>query len=157
MIFHFLRLEISKRSDNLNGSIEQTSGKLNHGKSNVSSYFRRHEEALTRCHWQVIISFAIVIFTPILMILKFPYSNIRVIQIIQLVYSTQAGQFFAWVVVDGIMLKIPIFVPRVFYLNSRLPTEEFSGKRVNKTLPHGRHSYNLYEVLVVLLLPRLPF
>lgn len=74
------------------------------------------------------------------------------IQIIQLVHSPQVGKFFAWVVVDGIMLKIPISIPRVFYLNSRSPTEEFSGKRVNKTLPHGRHSYNLYEVLVVLLL-----
>ncbi|XP_058761674.1 DNA polymerase epsilon catalytic subunit A-like isoform X2 [Vicia villosa] len=114
------RLENSKRSDHLNGSLEQTSGKLNHGKSNVSSYFRRHEVALTRCPWQII----------------------------QLVYSTQAGQFFAWVVVDGIMLKIPISIPRVFYLNSRSPTEEFSGKRVNKTLPHGRHSYNLHEVTI---------
>lgn len=74
------------------------------------------------------------------------------IQIIQLVHSSQIGQFFAWVVVDGIMLKIPICVPRVFYLNSRsLITEEFLGKRVNKNLPHGRHIYNLYEVPLVLL------
>jgi DNA polymerase epsilon subunit 1 len=83
------------------------------------------------------------------MILKFSCLNILVIQIIQLVHSSQVGQLFAWVVVDGIMLKIPISVPRVFYLNSRSQNEEFSGKHVNKTLPHGRHSYNLYEVLVV--------
>ena len=45
------------------------------------------------------------------------------------------------------MHKIPVSVPRIFYLNSRSPiNEEFIGKRVNKTLPHGRHSYNLYEV-----------
>jgi hypothetical protein len=87
------------------------------------------------------------------MILKFSCLNILVIQIIQLVHSSQVGQFFAWVVVDGIMLKIPISVPRVFYLNSRSQNEECSGKRVNKTLPHGRHSYNLYEVLVVLFVP----
>ncbi|GAU25117.1 hypothetical protein TSUD_274060 [Trifolium subterraneum] len=111
------RLENSKRSDHLNGSLEQTNGKMNHGKTNVSSYFRRQEVVLTRCHWQII----------------------------QLVQSSQVGQFFAWVVVDGIMLKIPISVPRVFYLNSRSQNEEFSCKRVNKTLPHGRHSYNLYE------------
>lgn len=74
------------------------------------------------------------------------------IQIIQLIHSSQSGQIFAWVVVDGIMLKIPVSVPRVFYLNSRSPvTEEFLGKCVNKTLPHGRRSYNLYEVLVVFL------
>jgi len=45
------------------------------------------------------------------------------------------------------MHKIPVSVPRVFYLNSRSPiTEEFMGKRVNKTLPRGRLNYNLYEV-----------
>ncbi|MCH89754.1 DNA polymerase epsilon catalytic subunit A-like, partial [Trifolium medium] len=120
MSFDFLRLENSKRSDHLNGSLEQSNGKMNHGKTNVSSYFRRNEVVLTRCHWQII----------------------------QLVHSSQVGQFFAWVVVDGIMLKIPISVPRVFYLNSRSQNEEFSGKRVNKTLPHGRHSYNLYEVTI---------
>lgn len=70
------------------------------------------------------------------------------IQIIQLVHSSQSGQFFAWIVIDGVMLKIPVSGPRVFYLNSRSPiTEQFLGKRVNKTLPHGRQSYNLYEVL----------
>jgi DNA polymerase epsilon subunit 1 len=51
------------------------------------------------------------------------------------------------------MLKIPITVSRVFYLNSKAPvTEEFLGRRVNKILPHGRHSYNLYEVCLVLWL-----
>ena len=68
-------------------------------------------------------------------------------QILQLVQSSQSGQYFAWAVVEGLMLKIPITVPRVFYLNSKVPiTDEFVGRRVNKTLPHGRHSYNLYEV-----------
>lgn len=60
-----------------------------------------------------------------------------------------SGHFFAWVIVDGIMLKIPIVVPRVFYLNSKASkTEEFPGRRVNKILPHGRRSYNLVEVHV---------
>ena len=45
------------------------------------------------------------------------------------------------------MLKVPITVPRVFYLNSKAPvTEEFPGKWVNKVLPHGHRSYNLIEV-----------
>ncbi|KAF7823259.1 DNA polymerase epsilon catalytic subunit A-like [Senna tora] len=98
------------------------SNKIDHetqGRSNVDSYFRRHEVVLTRSHWQII----------------------------QLIQSSQIGQFLAWVVVDGVMLKIPVSVPRVFYLNSRSPiNDQFPGKRVNKTLPHGRHNYNLYEV-----------
>ncbi|QHO55197.1 DNA polymerase epsilon catalytic subunit A [Arachis hypogaea] len=45
--------------------------------------------------------------------------------------------------------QIPVSVPRVFYLNSRSPvTEEFLGKSVKKTLPHGKQSYNLYEVSI---------
>lgn len=48
------------------------------------------------------------------------------------------------------MHKIPIVVSRVFYLNSKAPiTEEFPGRRVNKILPHGRHSYNLIEVCLL--------
>lgn len=70
-----------------------------------------------------------------------------VVQIIQLVSTSVHGKFFAWVVAEGMMLKIPVIVPRVFYLNSKAPiTEEFPGRRVNKTLPHGRQSYNLIEV-----------
>lgn len=73
------------------------------------------------------------------------------VQIIQLLPSSHCGQFFAWVVVEGIMVKIPITVPRVFYLNSKAPmTERFPGRRVSKTLPHGRPSYNLVEVSPVL-------
>lgn len=77
------------------------------------------------------------------------------VQIIQLVPSSD-GQFFAWVVLEGIMLKIPMTVPRVFYLNSKAPvTEEFLGRRVNKILPHGRCSFNLYEVCLLLALLKL--
>ncbi|XP_034220092.1 DNA polymerase epsilon catalytic subunit A-like isoform X4 [Prunus dulcis] len=95
----------------------------------VNSYFRRNEEALTRCHWQII----------------------------QLVPSSQGDQFSAWVVVEGIMLKIPVTVPRVFYINSKAPIEKLfekiseekpQGKNVNKTLPHGRRAYNLYEAII---------
>ncbi|XP_075520013.1 DNA polymerase epsilon catalytic subunit A-like isoform X2 [Primulina tabacum] len=91
------------------------------GRVRVNSYFRRHDLALTRCHWQII----------------------------QLAAGSQPGQFFAWVVVEGTMHKIPIFVPRVFYLNSKAPvTEQFPGRRVNKILPHGRRSHNLIEVKI---------
>ncbi|XP_073146772.1 DNA polymerase epsilon catalytic subunit A-like [Henckelia pumila] len=95
--------------------------KRTQGRFGVNSYFQRHDLALTRCHWQII----------------------------QLAAGSQHGQFFAWVVVEGTMHKIPIFVPRVFYLNSKAPvTEEFPGRRVNKILPHGRRSHNLIEVKI---------
>ncbi|XP_020973388.1 DNA polymerase epsilon catalytic subunit A isoform X5 [Arachis ipaensis] len=113
------RLENSKKADRMNDVPEQMNGTT--GRTNVSSYFRTNEVALKQYHWQII----------------------------QLLQSSQIGQFFAWVVVDGIMLKIPVSVPRVFYLNSRSPvTEEFLGKSVKKTLPHGKQSYNLYEVSI---------
>ncbi|XP_071730284.1 DNA polymerase epsilon catalytic subunit A-like [Rutidosis leptorrhynchoides] len=86
----------------------------------VGSYFKRREAAVGVSHWQII----------------------------QLVPSLQPGQFFAWVVVDGTMHKIPVNVPRVFYANYKTPTtEELPGRLVNKILPHGRRSYNLIEVV----------
>ncbi|KAD4583994.1 hypothetical protein E3N88_21595 [Mikania micrantha] len=86
----------------------------------VGSLFRRQELALMSSHWQII----------------------------QLVPSSQTGQFFAWVVVDGTMHKVPINVPRVFYINYKAPvTEEFPGRLVNKNLPNGHHRHNLIEVI----------
>lgn len=68
-------------------------------------------------------------------------------QIIQILSSTQPGCYFAWVVADGSMFKVPIKVPRVFYLNSKAPiTEEFPGRLVNKILPHNKPNFNLIEV-----------
>ncbi|KAM7276901.1 hypothetical protein ACFE04_018767 [Oxalis oulophora] len=90
-------------------------------RTGVGSYFKRQEVALTQCHWQII----------------------------QLVPGSENGKLFAWVVVDGVMLKVPLSVPRVFYLNSKASVDEnFPGKPVNKNLPHGRHAYNLIEVII---------
>ncbi|CAL9214158.1 unnamed protein product [Arabidopsis halleri] len=95
--------------------------KVGQGRGGVGSYFRRPEEALTSSHWQII----------------------------QLVPSPQSGQFFAWVVVEGLMLKIPLTISRVFYINSKVPIAEyFQGKCVNKILPHGRPCYTLTEVKI---------
>ncbi|KAK4492254.1 hypothetical protein RD792_003057 [Penstemon davidsonii] len=118
------RSDNSSASDHINGA-EIPRSILNHkqaqGRVGVNSYFQRHDLALTRCHWQII----------------------------QIVPSSEHGQFFAWVVVEGTMCKIPILVPRLFYLNSKAPvTEEFPGRRVNKILPHGRQGYNLIEVVI---------
>ncbi|OAY51429.1 DNA polymerase epsilon catalytic subunit A [Manihot esculenta] len=119
------RLGSLRNSNRANGASEPLGSLINNKKAQhrtgVGSYFATHEISLTRCHWQII----------------------------QLLPSSHCGQFFAWVVVEGIMVKIPITVPRVFYLNSKAPmTERFPGRRVSKTLPHGRPSYNLVEVSV---------
>ncbi|XP_050369951.1 DNA polymerase epsilon catalytic subunit A-like [Argentina anserina] len=114
---------VHNANDKLHGGRRSLEG--GQGKTGVNSYFRSHEEALTRCHWQIL----------------------------QLVSSSESGQILAWVVVEGMMLKIPLNVKRNFYINSTSPVkeelkEDLPGKYVNKTLPHGRHSYYLYEVSV---------
>ncbi|KAL3518505.1 hypothetical protein ACH5RR_021094 [Cinchona calisaya] len=119
------RLDAAKTFKLQNGSDQVPGCMFSYGKAKgrvgVNSYFEKHQMALTRSHWQII----------------------------QLVPSSQLGQFFAWIIVEGVMHKIPIIVPRVFYLNSKAPvTEEFPGRRVNKVLPHGHNSYNLIEVII---------
>ncbi|KAL5717104.1 DNA-directed DNA polymerase [Ranunculus cassubicifolius] len=113
------RLENLQNINHSEGAV--TNRKHVNGRNGVSSLFRSHEDSLVRSHWQII----------------------------QLIPSTRVGHFFAWIIVDNVMLKIPVHVPRVFYLNSKAPiTEEFPGKHVSKTLPHGRPSFNLIEVVI---------
>nr|GMD12608.1 DNA polymerase epsilon catalytic subunit A-like [Ipomoea batatas] len=119
------RFDNSKTLNHLNGGGEFPDGIVNRrqpqSRTGVSSYFERHELALRRCHWQII----------------------------QLAPSSQNGQLFAWVVVEGVMHKISVNIPRIFYLNSKASvTEEFPGRRVNKILPHGRRSHTLIEVII---------
>ncbi|XP_042374345.1 DNA polymerase epsilon catalytic subunit A-like [Zingiber officinale] len=90
-------------------------------KNGVNNLFRKHGSTLFRSHWQIV----------------------------QLVPGLQPGHFYAWIVVNGIMHKIPLKIPRVFYLNSKAPiTEDFPGRRVKKILPHGKPNYNLIEVVI---------
>ncbi|XP_040949366.1 DNA polymerase epsilon catalytic subunit A isoform X2 [Gossypium hirsutum] len=119
------RLSNLRTSNHVSHNSEMLGAMENHkdasGRTGVGSYFRRHEVSLTNSYWQIM----------------------------QLVPGSQNGQFLAWVVVEGIMLKVPITVPRVFYLNSKATiSENFPGRRVNKILPHGRQSYNLFEVII---------
>jgi DNA polymerase epsilon subunit 1 len=88
----------------------------------LGAFFRNQEAALTHSHWQIL----------------------------HLAPSSQRpGEFSAWVLSDGNMYKVPVQVPRVFYLNTRAPnTEEYPGARVNRVLPHGRQSFNLIEVVI---------
>lgn len=106
----------------VNGVPEMPCKRVKHGKSQgrmgLNSLFQKQQSALTSSHWQII----------------------------QLVPTSKHGQLFAWVVADGFMHKIPITVPRVFYLKYKASvTEDFPGKTVNKIVPHGQHS-NLIEV-----------
>ncbi|XP_031270603.1 DNA polymerase epsilon catalytic subunit A-like [Pistacia vera] len=119
------RLGSLRTSHHANGVSERLGGVTNRkevqDRTGVGSYFRRHEVTLTQGHWQII----------------------------QLVPSSENGVLFAWVVVEGIMFKIPINIQRVFYLNSKESiTEKFPGRCVNKALPHGKHSHNLIEVMI---------
>ncbi|XP_026665327.2 DNA polymerase epsilon catalytic subunit A isoform X2 [Phoenix dactylifera] len=119
------RLGITKMSQQSAGAAKLPASMFNYrhnqDRSGVSSFFRRQELALVQSHWQII----------------------------QLNPSTQPGRFFAWVVADGIMQKVPIDVPRVFYLNTKAPdTEEFPGRHVKKILPHSRPNFNLIEVVI---------
>ncbi|EPS63800.1 hypothetical protein M569_10982, partial [Genlisea aurea] len=95
--------------------------KKNKKKNGVGSFFQRQDLAITHYHWQII----------------------------QLVPGQQHGQLLAWTIVNGILHKIPIRVPRIFYLNSKVPiTEEFPGRHVNRILPRGHRSYNLIQVTI---------
>lgn len=69
------------------------------------------------------------------------------LQVLQLAPSQRPGYFNAWVIADRYMYKVPIKVPRVFYLNTRSPNkEEYPGVLVNRLLPHQKPSFNLLEV-----------
>lgn len=108
------------RLDNLK-QMRSLGGRNDQDVLGISSIFKRHESVLLRSYWQII----------------------------QILPSEQPGIFYAWVVADGIMLKIPLSVQRVFYLNSRSPvTEESPGRPVNKILPHGKPCFNLIEVVI---------
>lgn len=68
-------------------------------------------------------------------------------QILQLATSRDPGEFIAWVMAGGDMFKVPLKVPRHFFINTRASlAEEHPGKRVSRVLPHGRSSFNLIEV-----------
>ncbi|CAL9234448.1 unnamed protein product [Arabidopsis halleri] len=118
-----LKKKKKRRFDDLKPCNQIDAHKINKkvckGRAGVGAYFRRPEEALTSSY----------------------------LQIIQLVQSPQSGQFFAWVVVEGLMLKIPLTIPRVVYINSKASIAgNFTGKCINKILPHGKPCYNLMEV-----------
>ncbi len=65
----------------------------------------------------------------------------------------RAGVFRAWALVGAAMYAVPLRVPRVFYVNSRLPPDRpgapagppLHGARVRRILPAAREPENLYQ------------
>ncbi|MCO5564216.1 hypothetical protein L7F22_017874 [Adiantum nelumboides] len=87
----------------------------------VGAYFRNREGVLLHSHWQIL----------------------------QMAIGQEPGEFVAWVMAGGDMFKIPVRVPRHFFINTRACLAEgHPGRRVSRILPHARPSFNLLEVVV---------
>nr|XP_053633938.1 DNA polymerase epsilon catalytic subunit A-like [Cherax quadricarinatus] len=73
-------------------------------------------------------------------------------QIIQLAETNTPGLYKLWALVGHDLHLIKLIVPRVFYVNQRVPKSETetSGvwRKANKTLPRSHPVYNLYEYTV---------
>eukprot|EP00850_Spirogloea_muscicola_P017955 SM000159S01786 [mRNA] locus=s159:288661:304957:+ [translate_table: standard] len=87
----------------------------------AGAYFKQKEASLLRSHWQVI----------------------------QVAPGDRPGKYMAWVLVDHDMYKVPLTIPRQIYMNTRgAGSDDAIGERVNRTLPHGRPTLNLLQVVV---------
>ncbi|XP_073973254.1 DNA polymerase epsilon catalytic subunit 1 isoform X2 [Rhodnius prolixus] len=72
-------------------------------------------------------------------------------QIIQICESGSPGVLKVWAYVAEELHQIRLIVPRIFYVNHRLPKEDIPGalyKKCNRTLPRSRPTYHLYEYTV---------
>ncbi|XP_064102350.1 DNA polymerase epsilon catalytic subunit A-like [Macrobrachium nipponense] len=73
-------------------------------------------------------------------------------QIIQLAETNTQGSFKLWALVGSDLHLIKLVVPRVFYVNQRLPKPptESDGvwRKANKILPRSHPTHNLYEYSV---------
>ncbi|ELK14230.1 DNA polymerase epsilon catalytic subunit A [Pteropus alecto] len=71
-------------------------------------------------------------------------------QIVQISETSQAGAFRLWAVIGSDLYCIKLSVPRVFYVNQRVPKAEEgpSYRKVNRVLPRSNMVYNLYEYSV---------
>nr|XP_027207609.1 DNA polymerase epsilon catalytic subunit A-like [Penaeus vannamei] len=73
-------------------------------------------------------------------------------QLIQLAETNTAGQFKLWALVGNDLHLIKLVIPRIFYVNQRVPklANESEGvwRKANKTLPRSHPVFNLYEYTV---------
>ncbi|CAN8013629.1 unnamed protein product [Ixodes persulcatus] len=68
-------------------------------------------------------------------------------QIIQLAGTGQPGVFRLWVLVGPELHQVRLVVPRIFYVNSKVPKEEenLTWRKVTRHLPRSHPVYYLYE------------
>ncbi|XP_033227375.1 DNA polymerase epsilon catalytic subunit A isoform X2 [Belonocnema kinseyi] len=73
-------------------------------------------------------------------------------QIIQIVETSELGLFRLWALVDQELHLLRLNVPRIFYVNRRVPfpeeTNDKNWKKCSKILPRGRPVFNLYRYTV---------
>ncbi|XP_059531846.1 DNA polymerase epsilon catalytic subunit A isoform X2 [Myotis daubentonii] len=71
-------------------------------------------------------------------------------QIVQISETSQAGLFRLWAVIGSDLHCIKLNIPRVFYVNQRVPKAEegTAYRKVNRVLPRSNAVYNLYEYSV---------
>lgn len=73
-------------------------------------------------------------------------------QIIQIVETNELGLFRLWALVDQELHLLRLNVPRIFYVNRRVPfpeeTNDKNWKKCSKILPRGRPVFNLYRYTV---------
>ncbi|XP_060641327.2 DNA polymerase epsilon catalytic subunit A [Anolis sagrei] len=71
-------------------------------------------------------------------------------QIVQIAETSQPGLFRLWAVIGNDLHCLKLNVPRVFYVNQRVPKPEEGPvyRKVNRILPRSNLVYNLYEYSV---------
>lgn len=71
-------------------------------------------------------------------------------QIVQIGETNMPGVFRLWAVIGSDLHCIKLNIPRVFYVNQRIPKSEESTvyRKVNRILPRSNLAYNLYEYSV---------
>ncbi|KAM8817888.1 DNA polymerase epsilon catalytic subunit A isoform 4-T4 [Rhynchonycteris naso] len=71
-------------------------------------------------------------------------------QIVQISETSHAGMFRLWAVIGSDLYCIKLNIPRVFYINQRVPKAEEGPayRKVNRVLPRSNMVYNLYEYSV---------
>ncbi|KAH0625488.1 hypothetical protein JD844_015027, partial [Phrynosoma platyrhinos] len=71
-------------------------------------------------------------------------------QIVQIAETSQQGLFKLWAVIGNDLHCLKLNIPRVFYVNQRVPKPEEGTdyRKVNRILPRSNLVYNLYEYSV---------
>ena len=67
-------------------------------------------------------------------------------QIVQFVEAELPGQFYAWILVRGILHKVKLAIHRTIYVNSKVIGQLKEYKASQKVLPRMRPSHYLYEI-----------